>query len=91
MRSYGQELTLDFQRKYASLVLDIEKLNEELNKKLVSVQQFCQEVSFKYLMKNNLKYTLMSIFNNKLQSLISNLLAMTSKLTFWKTLLLDVF
>lgn len=44
-RSYGLELDIDFQRKYAGLVLEIEKLNRELNQHLLAVQQFCQEVS----------------------------------------------
>lgn len=43
-RSYSQELNVDFQRRYAALVLDIEKLNRDLNQHLVVVQQFCQEV-----------------------------------------------
>lgn len=43
-RSYGQELTVDFQRRYAALVLELEKLNRDLNQHLLAVQQFCQEV-----------------------------------------------
>ncbi|MCL4135515.1 UNVERIFIED_CONTAM: hypothetical protein GTU68_055230, partial [Idotea baltica] len=45
MRSFGQEVTLDFQRRYAGLVLEMENLNRELNQNLVSVQQFCQEIA----------------------------------------------
>ncbi|XP_069943963.1 protein lin-9 homolog isoform X2 [Cherax quadricarinatus] len=44
-RSYGQELNVDFQRKYAGLVLEIEKLNRDLNQHLLAVQQFCQEIA----------------------------------------------
>ncbi|XP_071531196.1 protein lin-9 homolog isoform X3 [Panulirus ornatus] len=44
-RSYGLELNIDFQRKYAGLVLEIEKLNRELNQHLLAVQQFCQEIA----------------------------------------------
>lgn len=44
-RSYGQELNVEFQRKYAALVLELEKLNRDLNQHLLAVQQFCQEVS----------------------------------------------
>ncbi|XP_042208505.1 protein lin-9 homolog isoform X2 [Homarus americanus] len=44
-RSYGQELNVEFQRKYAGLVLEIEKLNRDLNQHLLAVQQFCQEIS----------------------------------------------
>ncbi|XP_047491886.1 protein lin-9 homolog isoform X1 [Penaeus chinensis] len=44
-RSYSQELNVDFQRRYAALVLDIEKLNRDLNQHLVVVQQFCQEIA----------------------------------------------
>ncbi|CAL4084605.1 unnamed protein product, partial [Meganyctiphanes norvegica] len=44
-RSYGQELRLDFQRRYAAHVLEIEKLNRDLNQTLHAVQQFCQEIA----------------------------------------------
>ncbi|KAK3854343.1 hypothetical protein Pcinc_011334 [Petrolisthes cinctipes] len=44
-RSYGQELTVDFQRRYAAMVLELEKLNRDLNQHLVAVQQFCQEIA----------------------------------------------
>ncbi|XP_064092891.1 protein lin-9 homolog isoform X2 [Macrobrachium nipponense] len=44
-RSYGEELNVEFQRKYAALVLEIEKLNKDLNQYLLAVQQFCQEIA----------------------------------------------
>ncbi|XP_050722601.1 protein lin-9 homolog isoform X2 [Eriocheir sinensis] len=44
-RSYGQELNVEFQRKYAALVLELEKLNRDLNQHLLAVQQFCQEIA----------------------------------------------
>lgn len=44
MRSFGQEVSWDFQKKYASLVLEMEIINKELNHNLVEVQQFCQKV-----------------------------------------------
>ncbi|RXG73958.1 Protein lin-9-like protein [Armadillidium vulgare] len=45
LKSFGQDITLDFQRKYAALILDIESMNEELNGNLVAVQKFCQEIA----------------------------------------------
>nr|XP_045606145.1 protein lin-9 homolog isoform X3 [Procambarus clarkii] len=44
-RSYGQELNVDFQRRYAGLVLEIEKLNRDLNQHLLAVQEFCQNIA----------------------------------------------
>ncbi|XP_068201653.1 protein lin-9 homolog [Palaemon carinicauda] len=44
-RSYGEELNVEFQRKYAALVLEIEKLTKDLNQYLLAVQQFCQEIA----------------------------------------------
>ena len=42
--SYGETLTLEFQRKYATIVLDLERLNKDLNELLVGVQRFCLEL-----------------------------------------------
>lgn len=36
---------LDFQKHYASTVLELEQLNKDLNKVLQEVQQFCCEVT----------------------------------------------
>lgn len=38
-------ISLDFQKRYATTVLDLEQLNKDLNKVLHEVQQFCFEVS----------------------------------------------
>lgn len=35
---------LDFQKRYATTVLELEQLNKDLNKVLHEVQQFCCEV-----------------------------------------------
>lgn len=34
----------DFQRRYATIVLDLEQLNKDLNKVLHEVQQYCYKV-----------------------------------------------
>lgn len=38
-------IDIDFQKRYATTVLDLEKLNKDLNKVLHEVQQYCCEVS----------------------------------------------
>ena len=42
--SYGEQLTLEFQKQYATIVLDLERLNKDLNELLVGVQRFCIEL-----------------------------------------------
>ena len=42
--SYGEQLTLEFQKQYATIVLDLEGLNKHLNELLVGVQRFCMEL-----------------------------------------------
>ena len=42
--SYGEQLSLDFQKQYATIVLDLERLNKDLNELLVGVQRFCVEL-----------------------------------------------
>lgn len=42
--SYGEQLTLEFQKQYATIVLDLERLNKDLNELLVGVQKFCVEL-----------------------------------------------
>ncbi len=37
-------MTVHFQQKYASVVLELERLNKDLNEYLIGVQQFCQDV-----------------------------------------------
>ena len=43
-RSYQQPITVEFQRSYADVVLELSKLNKDLGDYLVGVHQFCQEV-----------------------------------------------
>ena len=42
--SYGEQLTLEFQKQYATIVLDLERLNKDLNDLLIGVQKFCVEL-----------------------------------------------
>jgi len=42
--SFGEDLSLEFQRKYATIVVDLERLNKDLNELLVGVQRFCLEL-----------------------------------------------
>lgn len=43
-KSYSMPIGLDFQKRYATTVLELERLNKDLNKVLHQVQQFCCEV-----------------------------------------------
>nr|XP_039261185.1 protein lin-9 homolog [Styela clava] len=43
--SYGETLPIEFQRKYATVVLELERLNAELNSLLLGIQKFCLELS----------------------------------------------
>ncbi|KAK7098307.1 hypothetical protein V1264_002636 [Littorina saxatilis] len=45
MRSYQQPISVEFQRSYADVVLELSKLNKDLNDYLLGVHQFCQEVA----------------------------------------------
>jgi hypothetical protein len=45
MKSYMEPITVDFQRRYAGVVLDLDKLNKDLNEYLVEVQQYCLELA----------------------------------------------
>ncbi|KAG5277529.1 hypothetical protein AALO_G00118670 [Alosa alosa] len=45
MKSYSLPVGLDFQKRYATTVLDLEQLNKDLNKVLHQVQQFCYELA----------------------------------------------
>ena len=45
-KSYQDPITLEFQKRYAGVVLQLEKLNKDLNEYLVEVQQFCQQVYY---------------------------------------------
>ncbi|KAG7244143.1 hypothetical protein INR49_004216 [Caranx melampygus] len=43
LKSYSMPIDLDFQKRYATTVLELEQLNKDLNKVLHEVQQFCCE------------------------------------------------
>ncbi|XP_013416607.1 protein lin-9 homolog [Lingula anatina] len=45
LKSYQEPLTMEFQKKYAGLILELDKLNKDLNDYLVGVQQFCQQLA----------------------------------------------
>lgn len=55
-KSYSMPIDLDFQKRYATTVLELEQLNKDLNKVLHEVQQYCCEVSEKAHLNLNLKY-----------------------------------
>ncbi|XP_034018345.1 protein lin-9 homolog isoform X2 [Thalassophryne amazonica] len=44
-KSYSLPIDLDFQKQYATTVLELEQLNKDLNKVLHEVQQFCCELA----------------------------------------------
>lgn len=41
---------IEFQRRYATIVLELEQLNKDLNKVLHKVQQYCYEVSERFIL-----------------------------------------
>uniref|UniRef100_A0A6I8NPQ7 Lin-9 DREAM MuvB core complex component n=1 Tax=Ornithorhynchus anatinus TaxID=9258 RepID=A0A6I8NPQ7_ORNAN len=45
LKSYSMPIGIDFQRRYATIVLDLEQLNKDLNKVLHKVQQYCYELA----------------------------------------------
>uniref|UniRef100_A0A671XGC5 Lin-9 DREAM MuvB core complex component n=1 Tax=Sparus aurata TaxID=8175 RepID=A0A671XGC5_SPAAU len=45
MKSYSMPIDLDFQKRYATTVLELEQLNKDLNKVLHEVQQFCCDLA----------------------------------------------
>ncbi|XP_076362238.1 protein lin-9 homolog [Tachypleus tridentatus] len=45
MCSYQQPIPLEFQKRYASIILEFEKMNKDLNEHLLEVQQFCLEIA----------------------------------------------
>lgn len=44
-KSLGSYIPEDFQRRYASVIIDLEHLNRDLQDYLTNVQKYCQEVS----------------------------------------------
>ena len=52
-KSYGDQINEDFQRRYASNVLELSQVNRDLNEHLKNIQEFTQEVSiFGVLIEN---------------------------------------
>ncbi|XP_071397858.1 protein lin-9 homolog isoform X3 [Centroberyx affinis] len=45
LKSYSMPIGLDFQKRYATTVLELDQLNKDLNKVLHEVQQFCCELA----------------------------------------------
>lgn len=44
LKSYQEPIERDFQRKYAEVVLELERLNTDLNNHLKEVQEYCQNI-----------------------------------------------
>lgn len=45
LKSYAMPIDLDFQKRYATTVLELEQINKDLDKVLQEVQQFCCELA----------------------------------------------
>ncbi|KAG8443843.1 hypothetical protein GDO86_009146 [Hymenochirus boettgeri] len=45
LKSYSAPIGIEFQRRYATIILDLEQLNKDLNKVLYKVQQYCYELA----------------------------------------------
>lgn len=60
----------DFQRRYATIVLDLEQLNKDLNKVLHEVQQYCYKVNNHWLLHTHLNiiYCKFALFSKGSQS-----------------------
>nr|XP_014353586.1 PREDICTED: protein lin-9 homolog [Latimeria chalumnae] len=43
LKSYSMPIDIEFQKRYATIVLELEQLNKDLNKVLHKVQQYCYE------------------------------------------------
>lgn len=44
-KSFGQKMPEDFERKYAAVVIDLERMNLDLQGYINEVQQYCQEIA----------------------------------------------
>lgn len=44
-KSFGEHITDDFQRRYANTVVELERINRDLQGYLTSVQKYCQEIA----------------------------------------------
>ncbi|CAH0669165.1 unnamed protein product [Spodoptera exigua] len=45
IKSFGQKTPEDFERKYASVVIDLERMNMDLQDYINDVQQYCQQIA----------------------------------------------
>ena len=45
-KSFGEYISEDFQRRYASAVVELSQLNRDLNEHLENIAEFTQQVSF---------------------------------------------
>ncbi|XP_039604160.1 protein lin-9 homolog isoform X2 [Polypterus senegalus] len=45
LKSYSMPINIEFQKRYATIVLELEQLNKDLNKVLHEVQQYCYELA----------------------------------------------
>lgn len=50
-KSFGEPITELFQKQYASAVIDLERLNADLQRYLTSMQALCFEVTFHSIVK----------------------------------------
>ena len=50
-KSHGVQINEDFQRRYASNVLELSQVNRDLNEHLKNIQEFTQEVRIYYLIE----------------------------------------
>ena len=53
-KSYGDQINEDFQRRYASNVLELSQVNRDLNEHLKNIQEFTQEVRIFNIFKKKL-------------------------------------
>ena len=51
-KSHGVQINEDFQRRYASNVLELSQVNRDLNEHLKNIQEFTQEVRIYYLINS---------------------------------------
>lgn len=45
IKSFGQKMPEDFERKYAAVVIDLERMNMDLQDYINDVQQYCQQIA----------------------------------------------
>ena len=64
-KSHGVQINEDFQRRYASNVLELSQVNRDLNEHLKNIQEFTQEVRFYYLLIERCSYLKVRQFQNE--------------------------